>query len=115
MSRGTMQRSAIGNRSELIALRKGRARVEIAADVGGSIASYSWSDDARWHHWLRPASAHALSRGDAFGMGCFPLVPYSNRVRNGIFAFEGRTVALPSIREFDPHFEHGHGWRRPWS
>ena len=47
-------------------------------------------------------------------MACFPLVPYSNRIRGGRFEFAGRTVQLPSRPE-DPHHEHGHGWRHPWT
>lgn len=47
-------------------------------------------------------------------MACFPLVPFSNRVRGGCFAFGGRQVRLP-VSEADPNFEHGHGWRQPWT
>jgi aldose 1-epimerase len=47
-------------------------------------------------------------------MACFPLVPYSNRIRGGRFAFGGHAVALPATPA-DPHFEHGHGWRAAWS
>ena len=47
--------------------------------------------------------------------GCFPLVPYSNRIRNGAFSIAGRSVSL-TTREFAyPHALHGLGWRSAWS
>ncbi|MBI1774084.1 MAG: aldose 1-epimerase [Proteobacteria bacterium] len=98
----------------LLVLSDAMARVEIAPAIGGGIASFHWQRDGRQQDWLRPATREALATGDASGMGCFPLVPYSNRVRGGRFSFCGRKVALPITPETDPHFEHGHGWRRPW-
>jgi aldose 1-epimerase len=54
-----------------------------------------------------------MTMPDASAMACFPLVPYSNRIRGGRFTFAGRPVSLP-VASADPNFEHGHGWRRPW-
>lgn len=99
----------------LIALVDGRATVEVAPAAGGSIASFYWSVGDTRYDWLRPAAPEAVVRADAGAMGCFPLVPYSNRIRDGRFAFSGRTIELPSTPDLDPHFEHGHGWRQPWS
>ena len=45
---------------------------------------------------------------------CFPLVPYSNRIRNGRFRFAGRLIALPLNFADYPHSIHGHGWQAPW-
>ncbi len=98
----------------LIALDAGRATVEVAPGIGGSIASFRWTEGERQFDWLRSATADTLARADAFGMGCFPLVPYSNRIRDGGFDFAGRRITLPATPDIDPHYEHGHGWRRPW-
>lgn len=46
--------------------------------------------------------------------GCFPLVPFSNRIAHGRFRFDGRDVALPPDRLGLPHAIHGHGWKAPW-
>lgn len=47
--------------------------------------------------------------------GCFPLVPYSNRIRNGAFSIAARSVSL-TVPEFAyPHALHGLGWRSAWS
>ncbi len=45
----------------------------------------------------------------------FPLAPYSNRIRDSRFSFEGRDIDPGGNRPEDPHFEHGHAWRNPWS
>jgi aldose 1-epimerase len=48
-------------------------------------------------------------------MSCFPLVPFSNRIRNGRFTFRGRTVTLPPNFPPEPHNIHGQGWRAAWT
>lgn len=106
-------RDAAGTK-ELVSISDGLATVEIAPSAGGSLASYRWRRDGKTIDWLRPAALAAIENRDAGAMGCFPLVPYSNRVRNGRFAFGGRPVALPTDAA-DPHYEHGHGWRKPWT
>jgi len=98
----------------LISISDGIATAEIAPAAGGAVASYRWRQDGSVVDWLRPADPAAIRRRDAGAMACFPLVPYSNRIRDGRFAFAGRTVTLPTSPD-DPHHEHGHGWRRPWA
>lgn len=52
---------------------------------------------------------------DPLQMGCFPLVPFANRIAQGRFAFEGRQVRLPVDDRFAPHALHGSGWTALWS
>jgi aldose 1-epimerase len=99
----------------MTSITDGIAIVEIAAHIGGTIASYRWQANGSSMDWLRPASAAAIAARDAGAMGCFPLVPYSNRIKDSRFEFEGRTIILPGTPPSDPHFEHGHGWRNPWT
>ena len=95
---------------DVVALRSGMARCDVVPHVGGAIAGF-WSErGAERIDWLRPASAADVARGDAAAMGCFPLVPWGNRIRDGRFNFCGREVA----GEAGNHALHGHGWRRPW-
>ena len=93
-------------------LRAGAAVLDVFPEIGGAIGAF-WSSvgDVRID-WLRPADAVAIARGDVEAMGCFPLVPFSNRVRDGRFVFDGVEAFIPPIP--GPHAEHGHGWRRPW-
>jgi aldose 1-epimerase len=46
-------------------------------------------------------------------MASFPLVPWSNRIRDGRFTFGGRAVALPT--HLDRHAIHGLGFRAAWT
>ena len=45
----------------------------------------------------------------------FPLVPYVNRIRAGIFSFRGREVHLEPNMAGDPSPLHGQGWLSPWT
>ena len=99
----------------VITLRADRARAGIAPRIGGSIAHYHWLDGARRHDWLRPAAPADLAAGTADRLACFPLVPFSNRIRDGRFAFGGHAVALPLNHRPQPHALHGHGWQAAWS
>jgi aldose 1-epimerase len=97
-----------------ITLRAGDAGLVLAPAVGGSIARY-WRETATTPiEWLRPAAADADSWRDAYGMAAFSLVPYSNRIREGRFAFRGRQVRLPLNCPPMPHSIHGHGWQAAW-
>lgn len=46
--------------------------------------------------------------------GCFPLVPWSNRIRDGRLTYGGGTVVLPATEIPAGHAIHGHGLRRVW-
>ena len=96
----------------VVTLKKGRATAVVVPETGGAIATFYWDTDAGERHWLRRPSVPMPDRAGA--MGCFPLVPFSNRVRNGRFEFAGRRVDLPVDAATSPHFEHGHGWRSAW-
>ena len=62
---------------------------------------------------LRPTSAESIARGDIEAVACFPLTPFSNRLRQGRFTFQGRKITLP-LNTSGPHVEHGHGWQSQW-
>ncbi len=89
--------------------------------IGGAIARFSrrWDEGgrAREVHWLRPATAQALARGNPLGMASFPLVPFCNRIRDGRATFEGREIHFPPNHpaEDSPHPLHGIGWQRAWT
>ncbi|MDP6690204.1 MAG: aldose 1-epimerase [Alphaproteobacteria bacterium] len=63
------------------------------------------------HDLVRPAAAGETSPQQ---FGCFPLVPYSNRIRDGRFNFAGQTIQLPLNFGAHPHSIHGHGWQHAW-
>jgi aldose 1-epimerase len=97
-----------------VCLQAGDARLLLSPRTGGSIARYWWGRAGGEIDWLRPGPGAASANLDPGAMGCFPLVPYSNRIRNGRFRFGGREVALPLNFGDHPHSIHGHGWQAPW-
>lgn len=46
--------------------------------------------------------------------GCFPLVPWSNRIRDARLSLEGETFDLTVTEKPAGHAIHGHGLRRIW-
>ena len=90
----------------LVEIKHGDQRAGINPAVGGSLAYWRAG-----HDLVRPAPPGADDPGQ---FGCFPLVPYSNRIRDGRFEFAGQTVQLPLNFGDHPHSIHGHGWQNPW-
>lgn len=96
-------------------LRAGDLFADVVPDIGGSLASFgSMAQDGPPHHWLLPARADAATP-PALAMASFPLVPWCNRIRDGRFDWNGRTVQLPPNVPNSPHTLHGIGWQRPWA
>jgi aldose 1-epimerase len=82
----------------------GDAQVTVDPDGGGRIASLRVAG-----HELLVSEAEI---GDPTLWGCYPMVPWAGRVRNGRFAFGGTTHELPL--DAPPHALHGVGYRTPW-
>lgn len=100
---------------EVIELRAGSTRLAVAPEIGGSITRYSSERGGTRLEWMRPAPPDAIASRSAGGTSSFPLVPFSNRIRDAAFRFRGRTVQLPQNFRPEPHAIHGHGWRAPWT
>ena len=96
--------------TDALMLAAGDARVELAPALGGAIARFAFRDvDV-----LRPVSDEARAAANVRGYACYPLVPYSNRIANAAFTFDGRTHVLARNFGDHPHSIHGVGWQRPW-
>jgi len=80
----------------------GGARIEIDLDAGCRVASLQ----AGGHELL------VTSAPSPIDWGCYPMAPYAGRVRDGRFAFQGKTYQLP--RTLDGHAIHGSVYRRRW-
>lgn len=89
-------------------VRAGDWSVELDGERGGQIVRADW----RGHHILAPGS-HGRDAADQHA-GCFPLVPFSNRIRGAHFVFEGREVTLLPPEYPAHHALHGAGWRADW-
>jgi aldose 1-epimerase len=99
---------------ELIRLEHRAFRLELAPEVGGSIASFASLGDGAPLHWLRPASRDTLMARDPLGMASFPLAPYCNRIRLGRSSYGDLPIDLAPNMAGSPHAIHGTVWRRPW-
>jgi aldose 1-epimerase len=94
----------------MIELVDDAARVTLAPEIGGSIVAFTW----RGRPVLRPTPASALDEGNVRLASCYPLVPWSNRIRNAVLSFAGRTWSLARNFGSHPHAIHGVGWQRSW-
>ncbi|MEO7786630.1 MAG: aldose 1-epimerase [Sphingomicrobium sp.] len=88
-------------------LVSGELSLDIAPETGGSIARFRLGEQ----DLMRPAPPGASDAGE---MASFPLVPFSNRIRNGRFTCDGREVVLSPNLPGDPSPLHGQGWRNAW-
>jgi aldose 1-epimerase len=95
----------------MLHLREGEASVVVTPEYGGAILGWM---DGRTPVLRRPVP-DAILRGDVRGFGCFPLVPFCNRIAFGRFDWQGQTYALDRNFGDHPHAIHGVGWQRPWT
>jgi aldose 1-epimerase len=93
-----------------VELRAGSARVTLAPEAGGSVASFGWNGRAV----LRETRAATLARGEVRDFASYPLVPFSNRIAGATLHWQGATYPLPHYLAGHPHAIHGNGWQRPW-
>jgi aldose 1-epimerase len=82
--------------------------LELLPELGGAIGALRHAG----RDVLRPTPADAR---DPLETGCFPLVPYANRIANGRFAFGGQEYRLPLNFGEHPHSLHGLGWHAEWT
>lgn len=95
-------------------LAVGDLRVTVAPQAGGRIAKF-WRETPKGPiHILQPMGPDAFDPFNWPKGGCYPLVPFSNRIRNGRFVFDGRERRLP-IHPGTPDALHGFTQRRPWT
>lgn len=94
-----------------IILSSGMLEMGIAPGVGGCVAWLDWQGGERIVPVLRGSRSSDVTPLES---GCFPLVPFCNRIGSGAFHFRGRTVRLAPNMAGDPSPIHGQGWQSPW-
>lgn len=92
----------------MIRLSAGDWATDVLPDLGGSIGRLDWRGQAVFR-----AASEAAS--DPLESGCFPLVPYANRIDHGRFQWGGREIDVGPTPGFEPHALHGRGWREAWT
>lgn len=63
---------------------------------------------------FRSYSGSTQSEFTPYLSGHFPLLPFSNRIKNGVFKFKDKTVSLPVNAPGQKHALHGYGWIGVW-
>lgn len=96
----------------ILTLSCGRLRLELSPSIGGAISAFEWAEARAARPILRKCHSRLEKVLDA---GCFPLVPYVNRIRDGRFTFRGREVRIAPNMAGDPSPLHGQGWLNPWA
>ena len=92
-------------------LRADPLELELSPSIGGAISNFTWTADGQRTPILRKSHSPLENVLDA---ACFPLVPFSNRIRGGCFSFRGRQVRLSPNMAGDPSPLHGQGWTGAW-
>jgi aldose 1-epimerase len=96
-------------------LSYGSWRMEIAPSIGGRIFSLTHHGRDGRRDILRPVPCGEPIAEAIRNAGCYPLVPFSNRIENGRFQVDGRPIALSAHPIAAPHAIHGNGWLAPWT
>lgn len=90
----------------MITLSAGAARVELYPDAGGRLGQIT-------------VGGRQLLRGPGDGelewsaWGCYPMLPWVNRIRGGVATFEGETITVP-VNFPDGTAIHGLAADTPW-
>ena len=90
-------------------LTSGALRLALRPDLGGCIAGF-WFDTLPILRSTEPGDLQA-----ARPSGCYPLIPYSNRLGYRRFRWHGKDHTTQPNFDDSPHSVHGMGWQRPWT
>jgi len=84
--------------------------VELAPASGGAVARFAIDGvDV-----LRPMAEADIASGKGNDAALYPLVPFSNRIRDGRLMFEGEQLQLARNWPGVGHPMHGDGWAQGW-
>ncbi|WP_298191234.1 aldose 1-epimerase [Novosphingobium sp.] len=91
-----------------LAIAAGDYRLVAAPARGGSILSFTW----RGEPVMREAEGP-----DILDVGCFVMVPFANRIKDGRFVWRGRPMIIPPNLEGRDRLNpiHGYGWQAEWA
>ena len=96
-----------------LALRNASLQAVILPQAGAGLARLDWIAGGAAVPVLRPFTPNG-TKPRVNQLGCFVLVPWSNRMAGG-FTCGGERYSIAPNREGDQYPIHGHGWEHPWS
>lgn len=95
----------------MLTLVSGASSLVVAPEFSAAVTGWMLGGTAL----LRRALPQATVGGDRHAMGCFPLLPYGNRIGHGRFRWRGVDYRLARNFGDSEHTIHGIGWQRAWS
>jgi aldose 1-epimerase len=98
--------------TDIVVLENGHWQVGLLPTTGGSVAFGRVAVGGEWVDVLRPTPEDSLA--DVWSTASFPLVPWSNRIRDGAFTWAGKDYQL-RVNFADGTAIHGTGIEFPWS
>ncbi|WP_211460776.1 aldose epimerase family protein [Collimonas silvisoli] len=100
-----------------IKLSKGGWQLTLSPSAGGRITSLSSSHAGQMIDWIVPMPEQCRQQGFPASAwpkaGIYPLLPFSNRIRNGKISWEGLELSLP-LHQGERHAMHGFGHTAEW-
>ena len=100
-------------RSDVVLLENEQLQVGITPSVGASIFCFKYILDDRWVDVMRPTPESAIEKIEPGRFSSFNMIPYSNRIKDGILVHKAHTYQL-AITSTDGHAIHGEVRSRPW-
>lgn len=92
---------------ETVSLVNDDLTLELLPDLGAAVATLRYQG----RDVLRPTPAGV---DDPFETAAFALVPFANRIADGVFRVGDREIRIERNAPGQAHPLHGHGWRKPW-
>ena len=90
-------------------LSSAEGELVLAPKQGGCVSAFRW----KGHDILRPLGV-PHDRAAPTDYAAFPLFPFSGRIENARFTFEGTAHALTPNFAPEPHAIHGNAWQSSW-
>jgi aldose 1-epimerase len=89
-------------------------RVTILPELGASLGGFELRQGGFWWPVLRPTALAAWSGLQSPDTSCYPLAPYSNRIRQGQFSFDGQSYRLLPNWPGTSQPQHGEVHQQVW-
>lgn len=94
-----------------ITLDNGRLRLVVNPQIGGAVVRFDSLTERGPEPLMRPGSE---AERDPNRLAMYPLVPWSNRIGGGSFAWRGQHYPLAPNLPGEALPIHGDGWQRTW-
>jgi aldose 1-epimerase len=89
--------------------------VDLAPEIGGSVASFRAHRAGNIVNLMRPMSEEAKASRNPGGAAMFPMVPYANRIAGNRFDFDEHIYQFKQNVPEEPFTIHGTGWQSAWT